>query len=120
MVHQLHYTAPYIALRYKIIQSCHLATLTEVLCEKPVSVSQAPNYQDRMKVAFLLALATLCLFSTLSEVKAADNEWLPYFILMSSSSSAPISLSPILLLAVSIGVYMLFSEGKGDVQRLKA
>ena len=67
-----------------------------------------------MKAIVLLSLATLCLFSIVSEVKAADNEWLPYFILMSSSGSAPITLSPAVLLTIGVGAIMITQLVGGD------
>ena len=56
-----------------------------------------------MKVVAVFVLATLCLFSS---VKAAENEWLPYFIMM-SGSSAPVTLSPTVLLSIGLGAVML-------------
>ena len=60
-----------------------------------------------MKALLLLSLATLCLFSIVNEVHAADNEWLPYFILMSNSGSTPITLSPAVLLTIGVGAIMV-------------
>lgn len=59
-----------------------------------------------MKVFAVLVLVTLCFFSTVNDVKAAENEWLPYFIMM-SSGSAPITLSPVFLLTIGLGAVML-------------
>ena len=73
-----------------------------------------------MKATFLFALAIFCLLSTLSEVKAAENEWLPYFILMSNSSSTPLTLSPTLLLVIGAGAVMLTQMFGGEQRRLKA
>lgn len=59
----------------------------------------------KMKVLAVLVLATLCFVSS---VNAADNEWLPYFIMMSGSGSAPIThLSPAILLTIGLGAAML-------------
>lgn len=60
-----------------------------------------------MKVFAVLVLATLCFCSSVNDVKAADNEWLPYFIMMSGSGSAPITISPVFLLTVGLGAVML-------------
>lgn len=59
-----------------------------------------------MKIFAVLALATLCLFSVVNEARAAEDEWLPYFIMM-SGSSAPITLSPAILLSIGLGTALL-------------
>lgn len=74
----------------------------------------------KMKAILLFSLATLCLFSVMSEVKAADNEWLPYFILMSNSGPAPTMLSPAVLLTIGMGAIIVTQLIGGDKGYQKA
>ena len=59
------------------------------------------------KVLLVLVLATFCLVSGAKEGRAAENEWLPYFIMMSGAGSAPITLTPAVLVGVCVGAAML-------------
>ena len=60
-----------------------------------------------LKVLLVLALTAFCLVSSAKEGRAADNEWLPYFIMMSSGGAAPIALTPTLLITICVGVLVL-------------
>ena len=62
--------------------------------------------RETMKMLAVFALATLCLFSVMNEARAAENEWLPYFMMM-SGSSAPVTLSPAILLGIGLGAVLL-------------
>ena len=56
-----------------------------------------------LRVVLVLALTTFCLVSSAKEGRAGDDEWLPYFIMMSGAGAAPIALTPTVLISVCIG-----------------
>ena len=67
----------------------------------------------KIKVLLILAVTTFCLVSSAKEGRAADNEWLPYFIMMSGAGAAPISLAPTVLISVCVGA-LLFTNFLGS------
>ena len=68
-----------------------------------------------LKVPALLVLALFCFASSAKENRAAENEWLPYFIMMSGAGPAPLTFTPAALIGVCVGALMLIGllDGSG-------